>query len=90
MCMIADHTKVFPTQSEACPLALLEMSFGKFGKHFGALAAMDHPAHFKIGKLSKSHAALEFHLEVLRVDVWDLTASSGLRQSRGDQHCACR
>ena len=40
-----------------------------FGRYTGALTAIDLSTRFKIGKLIKSHAALEVHLEELRVDV---------------------
>ena len=40
-----------------------------FGKYTGALTAIDLSTRFKIGKLIKTHADLEVHLESLRVDV---------------------
>ena len=40
-----------------------------FDKYTGALTAIDLATRFKIGKLIKSHANLEVHLEALRVEI---------------------
>ena len=54
-------TKVFANNSKAL------QHRRAFRRYTGVLTAVDFSTRFKIGKLLKSHAALEVHLEELRV-----------------------